>query len=353
MSRSLAGDVRWSGLFPEQARVAEEPIQRRTLAPLVMLHGSAVSASLLDPDTSIFRAPGIPGAIGYRATWGCAVAIGDPVCAEGSAGPLADAFREHCHARGWATAYTVTSESFADKMIERGYAAIEFGEELILDPQRDPQLGAAGRELRKKVNRASRHGVVAYEYNREAQRDVVLEEAMTGVVRAWLGARRGPQVFLSRVRLFDEPEGRRWFGATHEGREVGVLATVELAGRGGPVFEHHVVTPDAPAGTSELLIVEALRRLRGEGCGYATFGPAPATQLGRIHGLSRLSTSIARTVFDRASRRFHLDSRVRYRRKFQIARTEPAFLLFDPPKVGLRQLLGVLHALHISLGGSP
>jgi lysylphosphatidylglycerol synthetase-like protein (DUF2156 family) len=349
MSRSLAGDDSWSVLYPEGPRTAEEPMNRRTLAPLVMQHGSAVSTSLLDPETEIFRMPEIPGALGYRATWGCAVAIGDPVCAERFAAPLADAFREHCRARGWVTAYTVTSEAFATKMVERGYAAIEFGEELILDPQNDPQLGAAGRELRKKLNRATRHGVVAYEYDRRASFDAAHDAAMIGVADAWLRARRGPQVFLSSVRLFDEPQGKRWFGATHDGRHVGVLSTLELIGRGGPVFEHHLVTPDAPAGTSELLIAEALHRLREEGCEYATFGPAPAARLGRIVGLSRLSTSIARKVFDLASRRFHLDSRVRYRRKFQIARTEPAFLLFDPPSVGVRQLLGVLHAFHIGL----
>lgn len=55
-------------------------IKPEDLPRLVVEHGNAVSAALLNPACSFFEASGIPGVIGYRAGFGCAVALGDPVC---------------------------------------------------------------------------------------------------------------------------------------------------------------------------------------------------------------------------------------------------------------------------------
>ncbi len=308
-----------------------------------------MSPALLDPKTSVFQTPEVNGVLGYRAGWRCAVAIGDPVCAPSDMERLAEAFRAHCRAHHWHTAYAVAGAAFAEKMVQHGYAAIEFGEELILDPRRDPQSGSAGRELRKKIHHAQRESVEVREYDRSRDFNPDLEKAMVGVANSWLEHRKGPQVFLAHVRLFEEPEGRRWFYATQRGKVVGVLATIELDSRGGPLLEHHLVDANAPDGTSEQLVVGALSVLGAEGCAFATFGPAPRSELGRIEGLSPFSQRVARYLFRVANTRFHLDARVHYRKKFQIARTEPSLLLFDPPRVGALEILGIARAFNVSL----
>lgn len=307
-----------------------------------------MSTALLDPSCEIFRAEGIDGAIGYRSRFGCAVSIGDPVCAEEDKPRLAQAFLESCRARRVHTAYAVASPSFAHWAASHGYAALCFGEELSFDPRRDPAAGAAGRELRKKLLRAAREGIEVREY-RPRRRDLRAEREMEEVARSWLGARRGPQVYVVPVRLFAEREGRRWFCARREGRAVGVLSTMRLEARGGYLFDHHLVTSDAPIGASESLIAEALRTFGREGCQWATFGPAPANELGAIFGLSQPQERLARSVFRALGQGLHFESRNRYRRKFQVAGSQPSYLLTSPPGLGPREIGGFVHAFNASL----
>jgi lysylphosphatidylglycerol synthetase-like protein (DUF2156 family) len=323
--------------------------ESESVGELVVQYGSAVSSALLDPACTIFRSPGIRGVIGYRVGLGCAVALGEPVCAPEDVSRLADAFRDFCKARGWHTTYAVAGPAFKEIAVAKGYAAVEFGEELILDPQRDPEAGSKGRELRKKVNHAKRDGLGVLEHDPAAGRDARLEGAMENVAKAWLEGRSGPQIFLAKVRLFADPEGKRWFYAKQGDEVVGVLTMLRLESRDGWLLDHLLATPDAPIGTTEILVTAGLAALRQEGCRFATFGAAPAAQLGVIENLSPFSETVARSVFNAAGRVFHLDARSRYRRKFQVSRTDPSFLLFDPPRLGLRETVGISRAFNVSL----
>ncbi len=322
---------------------------RASLCRLVRRYGGSVSTALLDPSCDLFRAQAIEGAIGFRSRFGCAVSIGDPVCAEDDKPRLARAFSEHCRARRLHTAYAVAGPSFAHWAADHGYGALCFGEELSFDPRRDPAAGAPGRELRKKLFRAGREGIEVIEYRPLRGRDPGAEREMEAVARSWLDARSGPQVYVVPVRLFAHLEGRRLFYALHRGRVVGVLSTVRLEARGGYLFDHHLVLPDAPIGTSESLIAEALRTFGGEGCGWATFGPAPANELGEILGLSQRQARLARSVFRKLGQTFHFESRNRYRRKFQVASSQSSYLLVSPPRFGPREIGGLVNAFNASL----
>lgn len=316
---------------------------------LIVRYGGPVGSALLDPACALYQADGIEGIIGYRLGLDCAVAIGEPVCAPDHMPALADAFRAHCRARGWHTTYAVVGPRFAEIARARGYASVEFGEELILDPRRDPEAGPRGREVRKKAAHARRAGLVVEEYARSDDEDAGLEGAMEEVAASWLGARKGMQIYLAKVRLFARPFGKRWFYARAGERVAGVLSTLRLDAYGGHLLDHLLAAPDAPSGTTELLVVSALAALRAEGCSFATFGPAPRAELEDIRNLSPFSEKVARSLFSAANELFHLDSRARYRRKFQVARAEPAYLLFDPPRLGLRQMLGLSRAFNVSL----
>jgi lysylphosphatidylglycerol synthetase-like protein (DUF2156 family) len=284
--------------------------------------------------------------IPYRKSLRCLVAIGDPVCDERHADQLAESFRLSCARRGWSTVFAAVSERFAERCVARGYAAVEFGEEHIIDPRRDAAAGAAGRELRKKLNRAQRAGVTVDEY---VPYDAVVEASMEAVAREWLSARRGMQVFVSPLYLFAERGGRRWFHAQREGVPVGVLTLVRLDRLDGWLIEHLLATPHAPQGTTELLVTTALAALGEEGCGYATFGPAVLPRLGRLQGLRRASEAIGRAVFDAAGRILHIESLARFRQKFQPLRAEGSHLLFHPPRIGLCETTGLLRAFNVSL----
>ncbi len=282
----------------------------------------------------------------YRRGLGCAVAIGDPVCAPEDVPCLADAFRAACRRRGWHTVYTVASERFARWASESGYARVQFGCETIVDPTRDPLAGSAAQRLRRRVRRAAREGVVAGEYAPRVRRNRHVERAFEAAVSLWREARTGPQIYLMPIDFFAGAACKRYFYARRNEDVVGVMELVELRARGGWLLSQLAWTPDAPPGTTEYLAVAAIRTLGEEGCSYATWGPAPLAELGAVSGLGALSEKLGRATFRAVGRAFDLESRNRYRRKFPVARVEPSYLLFDPPGIGPREALQVLRAFH-------
>ena len=319
------------------------------IVELVCKHGMSASNALFDPGCSQFRVRGVDGLVPYRMAWGSVVAIGEPVCAREDSVTLARALTAAARRRGLATVYAVTSPWFANRMAEHGAAAIAFGSEVQLDPGADPTRGSKGRELRKKLNHAARAGLRAGEYDHENFASRFVEAELTRVAEEWLRNRRGPQVFLTGIRLFEAPAITRHFHVRYGDRYVGVLTAMRLETRDGYLLNQIVTTPDAPDGTSELLITHALATLGSEGCHFATFGAAPADSLGAMMNVSPWSERLARKVFDAAGEAFHLDARAHYRRKFQAANEEPAFLVFDPPRIRLRQVAALLRAFNVSL----
>jgi lysylphosphatidylglycerol synthetase-like protein (DUF2156 family) len=318
-----------------------------TIGELVVKYGGPVANGLLDPRYRPFSSSEVEGVVGYQASWGCAVALGDPVCSARDLARLTARFRERCAECGRHTLFAAGSSQLAAIVCAWGGAAVEFGETLIFDPQLDPQAGPRGRELRKKVQRARREGARLLEYRGG---EPATEQAIDDVAARWLAARRGLQMYLSRVRLFDQSVvGRRWFYARAGGRLVGVLTLLRLEARDGYLIEHLLAAPDAPVGTPELLVTECFTLLAAEACGFVTFGPAPAAQLGRVRNLSRASERFARRVFEGLSRAFRLDGRTNFQRKFRVAGVEPAYLVFDPPRVGIWHALGVMRAFNVSL----
>lgn len=316
---------------------------------LELLGTSSVAYVLADPTCLRHVAPGINGVIPYRCAFGCAVALGDPLCDLADRDALTLSFEATCSAQRLRPLFVAASQELADRCIARGYSAIEFGEELVLDPRRDPQAGAHGRELRKNVRRARDAGVEVHERTRSSPE---LDAALETVARRWRAARHGPQVFLAPIILFADAN-RRCLYADCGGRVVGMLTMMPRPARQGWVFEHLLTDPDAAKGTSESLVVHALHLLGIEGYRYASFGPTPRASLGGMFGLGPVARWIATAVFGASNRRFHLDSRAHYQRKFQPRESEPSYVLFGEHAFGVRAILGLLAAFHVSLDRKP
>lgn len=343
---TLPVDTRAPSLVPRPKRPLQAPAE---LVDLVGRYGGPISLALLDPAYRRFEAPGIDGAICYRLAWGCAVASGDPVCAPDDALPLALRFCEAFRSRGRPAVFVGTGEAFAHAMAEHGASAIAFGGELHVDPRLDPARGGKGRELRKKLTHAHRAGLAVTEYAPDAVPSAALEAELEHVAASWTASRHGLQIFLTTVRLFEAPAITRWFYARAGERCVGVVTLTRLDARQGYLINHVLRTPDAPDGTSELLIAHALATLGGEGCPCAVMGPMPGRELADVRNLPPWSERFARRAYTRCSKAFHLGDRTHFFRKFQPTREVPAYLVFAPGRVGVRQLAGLLRAFNLSL----
>ncbi len=308
--------------------------------------GSTSAISIFDPRSQIFSEPGIEGLVGYRAAFGCAVAYGDPVTPEEKSLEMAGAFAEFCKSNGWSHAYVTGTKKFTEKALgQTCRSALEIGEELFIDTESNPRRGSKGRALRNKLNNSDRSGLIVDEYTGD---DLKVEDELNCVSRKWLKARRGPQIYLAPVDLFSHRRGKRYFYAQREGRVVGVLLIQQMEAHSGWNLQLLMVTPDAPLGTSERLVMEVLERLKSEGEKKLFFGVAQTGELGDITGLGAASEWMTRSIFKVSRHIFHLDLRRRFLRKFQ-PDAEPAYLLLSGKRIGLREVVAISRALNVSL----
>jgi phosphatidylglycerol lysyltransferase len=116
--------------------------------------------------------------------------------------------------------------------------------------------------------------------------------AVERLIQRWLLSRKmAPLGFLVDVQPFEYPEERGYLVAERGGRVIGFLAAVPVYSRGGWFFEDLLRDPEAPNGTTELLIDAGMRWAAQDGAGYVTLGLAPLA--GRIPswlaGVRRLS----------------------------------------------------------------
>jgi lysylphosphatidylglycerol synthetase-like protein (DUF2156 family) len=317
------------------------------IVDLVRRWGGFTADAVLDPRVNVFSLPGMTGFIGYRLEGSAIVILGDPICAPENRARLAEAFQQFAQEQGRSTIYFGASQSFARGAVEAGLCTsrVQFGEELIFDPTYDPRkrAGTYGSLVRRKVKQAIREGIVIQEYE---GRDTHLERAMQEVGAAWLESRRGVQVHISNVHLFENRLGKRWFYAKLNERIVGVVTLNELQTEKGWLLNHLMVHAEAPNGTSEFLIVSTFEALERENHRFVTVGAVTSKELGEIGGLGTLSTWLARALFKGARRIIDLDGLDTFWSKFHPESYRPIYLLFSRKYIGISELIGLKRVLN-------
>jgi lysylphosphatidylglycerol synthetase-like protein (DUF2156 family) len=328
---------------------AQSVTQRERELHAVRRWGGAASAAILDRTTQFFSKEGLEGLIGYRATPGCAVVLGDPVCSPADRPILTSAFHEYAEKTGRSVVYVAASSEFTEWAYRTGLVpvVIEFGEEVLLDTTMSPRerTGVNASLVRRKVRRAQKEGVAVFEYLGE---DEALETEIDAVGMAWQRERKGPQVYVSQLELFKDRFGKRWFYTAKEGKVTGALVMNALQERRGWAFNHLLTHPEACGGTPEMLVVNALETLRDEGYLEITFGAVALEDLGEIRGLGPFGTQIARWVYYGASHLLPIQGRKKFLEKFHpICR--PSYLLFSRNTVGPREWRALAKAMNVSL----
>lgn len=316
------------------------------IAEYVKRWGCSASIALLDPDCEIFKTPEIDGLIGYRTKGRHVFVFGDPVCNPAAKSKLAKAFDEYCKNQKKNIVYTQISDQFGTWALEfyKG-ALIEIGEELYVNPDENPMEGSEARMLRKKVNHAIHEGTIVEEYT---DIDPKKENAMEDVKHAWLKSRKGPQIFLSHIHLFENRTGKRWFYAKQGDKIVGLSLLNKIDSKQGWVLNQSLTTPDAPHGTTELLVTSILNQLRNEKCHYLTFGVVPSSEIKNISGLNKFSSWLAKKAFKSAIWVFRLNGKRVYWQKYK-PNFDKSHILFTKQNVGFCDIINLLCSLNARL----
>lgn len=321
-------------------------IEREEVVRFVRQWGGTATSAVLDPASQIYVSPGGEGLVGYRHGTGCAVVFGEPIAPPSEVPTVIRSFHAECEKKGWNPIYITVGGSFAKWMREEfnaGYLTV--GEEISVDPFDDPTRGAGGSLARRKARHAGKEGVTVSEY---FGGNLHAEKEMEHLARAWLENRKGPQVYISNIQLFQDREGKRWFFAREGTRIVGVVVLNRLESKGGWLLNHLMCHPDAPHGTSELLVTTVFKTVEQEGCHYVTFGVVAAESLNEILGFGSVITWSLPWVYKSLMKMLRIEGRKKYWSKYQ-PNSKLSYVVFTKPQIGLRDVFELLRIVNVAL----
>jgi phosphatidylglycerol lysyltransferase len=257
-------------------RLDRAPDPTGELLRLQTIHGyNAHSLVSVAPGARLWSTPDIDGAIIYCEFGRVWLAAGDPLASEEETAELARRFVAAARRRRRVAAFIPATERFARLGLEAGLCAAKVAAAPYFDLKTWNPRGDRAKKMRGGVNQALRAGVVFEEVN-----DVTgeLRRETAALCGTWLKSRRAASGFgwLLALDPFRHGEYKKFFTARDAGGKlVGLLAASPVPARGGWYLEDVLRQPDAPPGTADLLVVEALKRLRDAGAQLATLGTAP------------------------------------------------------------------------------
>jgi len=228
---------------------------------------------------------------------------------------------------------------------------LRLGAQPVWDPGGWPSILGAKASLRAQINRARNKRVTVREVPHGPGTDE--REALRSVLDAWLGTRGLPPLhFMTESDTLDELRDRRLFVAERDGRTVAFLVATPVPARGGWLVEQWPRTPDAPNGTTHLLIDAAMRAFEESHARFVTLGLAPLSDRAGPIGDGEPAWLRVLLHWVRAhGRRFYnfrgLDA---FKASLEPSRWEPIYAIAPGPRVPPGMLAAVAGVFG---GGSP
>jgi phosphatidylglycerol lysyltransferase len=248
--------------------------QRRVLALLRRYGWNATSFQILEPGFEYwFHGP--DACVAYVDTGRAWVAAGAPVAAESELVAVAQAFVNAARRARRRAVFFATERRFAKTS---GFESVLIGEQPLWDPAEWAETLQSVSSLREQLRRARAKGVVVTKLAPAVMADENGAErrALEALVERWSGSKPMPPMgFLVRVYPYSFPEERSLFVAKEGEKLVGFAGVVPVYARRGRFIEDLLRAPEAPNGTSELLVDAAMREAASDGVRYVTLGLAP------------------------------------------------------------------------------
>jgi phosphatidylglycerol lysyltransferase len=334
--------ARYIQLRMRQAHRVIFPDPCETLLQLHEAHGyNAHSLVGIAPETRLWSCPETEGAIGFNDFGKVWLVPGEPLANSENQPALAKSFLRAAKAQSRTVGFIPATERFARHSRQLGLRAVKIGSAPYFDLATWAPRGDRGKKARAGINQARRAGI---QVKKVSNLDENLIRETDRLCKSWLTTRRSPTKFgwLFAIDLFKHSDRKKYFTARDAtGRLVGFLAASPIPARQGWYLEDVLRLPQAPNGTTDLLVVEVLKSLKDDGAKLATLGTAPMALEGNIDSLvwycpklSKVTRGLATmfTVF------YNFNGVRRFKAKFAPSWWESEYLLVSdnltgPPRI--------------------
>jgi lysyl-tRNA synthetase class 2 len=322
-------------------RVTESEEQR--LRELLTRHSDSLAYFNTRRDKSLVWSASGKSAIAYRVVSGVMLASGDPI-GDPEAWPGAiSAFLDEAQEHAWTPAVLGCSEYAGTVWVrETGFAALELGDEAVVDTTEFTLQGRPMRNVRQMVGRVARAGY-SVEVDRVRDVDPSVRATALADAAAWRSSDTERGFSMALGRLLDESDPDCVFVAARQ--DGAVRAFLQFVPWGTDGMSLDVMRRDSTAdgGVNELMITEALQAAKDLGVRRVSLNFAAfrsTLERGEKLGAGPV-LRLWRRVLLFASRWLQIESLYRFNAKFQPA-WQPRFLVYpaagDLPRVGFAAL---------------
>ncbi|HKE56542.1 MAG TPA: DUF2156 domain-containing protein [Pyrinomonadaceae bacterium] len=339
---------RYLRLRLRQAHTLILPDPSVDLLRLHQLHGyNAHSLVGIAPGIRLWSSREVEGSVAYNESGKVWLVPGDPLASSENLLQVVESFLRKARAERRIVAFMPTTQRLAKHSSRLGLRALRIGAAPYFDLATWAPRGDRAKKARAGVNQARRAGVSVAEVVEVDER--LIREA-TCLCKSWLNTRRSAVRFgwLFAVDLFQHKELKKYFTARDStGKLVGFLAASPIPAREGWYLEDILRRRDAPNGTTDLLVVEALESFKRAGAKLATLGTVLlATDGDQDVQVSPLLSKGMRFVADCFSIFYNFEGVRRFKTKFAPSWWESEYVLLSPnPTAPPRILRGFFHAI--------
>jgi len=259
------------------------------------------------------------------------IAVGRPLAAAGVTATAAARFSAAARAHGRRAVFfgVEALDAFA------GFRTLALGLQSVLLPAQWPETLRRSRKLREQLRRARAKGVTVRIVDAiDLAPGTPLRDHVERLRMEWLGSRHmEAMTFLVAVEPFHAPAHHLYVVAERRGRPVQFLSAVPIPAARGWLFEDMLRGPEAPNGTTELVLDLALRTI-ADRAEWATPGLTPLA--GGIAWWLEAARAAAAPLYD-------FDGLRRFRARLSPARWSTVWMVWDRGPAAL-VLLDVLRA---------
>jgi lysylphosphatidylglycerol synthetase-like protein (DUF2156 family) len=231
------------------------------------------------PGVRLWTSAAGDGGVAYRLVDGAAISVGDPVGAPADPEALLDEYLRFCDDHARAAVFYSVHDAWEQRLRARGWSSLVVAEEAVIDPAAFGLAGKAMQDVRTSVNRADRLGLRA-EWLAGDRIPYRLMAQLVELSAEWIEGRDLPELgfTLGGLDELDDPAVEvglvldaddrvlavtSWLPVTRSGALVG--RTLDVMRRRG----------DAPNGTMEFLIADAVSRARDAGLELVSLSGSP------------------------------------------------------------------------------
>lgn len=291
-----------------------------------------------------FALPDRPGFVAYRAHGRHWIALGGVLAPSEARPALLDAFLAAATRAGRRVLVVQVRGDQVSLFRARGFVVNQLGTSFGLALASFDLRGTAKMQLRNKISRARKAGLVAVELGRDVARDAAAFADLDAVSAAWLRGKGKPelQFMIGELGAPGEAARRVFLVRDAQARPLGFITYVPAYGQ-RPGYLHDLTrrVPDAPPGVLELANATAIERLRAEGVPYLHFGFTPfVVDEDEPDADSRFAAWLVRLLYRRGALVYPAATQSHYKLKWGPAVIEREYLAARP--LSLRGIVDLL-----------